>query len=57
MGMEPGRLKLTWASASEGAKFTEEVTSFVEQVRALGPLNWPAAPAYDIHPAEMLTAE
>jgi F420-non-reducing hydrogenase iron-sulfur subunit len=44
IGIEPGRLKLTWASAAEGAKFTEEVTGMVEQVRALGPLNWPAAP-------------
>lgn len=47
MGIEPGRLKLTWASASEGVKFTEEVTSMVEQVRALGPLNWPAAPSHE----------
>lgn len=48
MGIEPGRLKLTWASASEGVKFTEEVTSMVEQVRALGPLNWPAAPSHEL---------
>lgn len=43
MGIEPGRLKLIWASAAEGAIFAEEVNKFVEQVRALGPLNWPAA--------------
>jgi F420-non-reducing hydrogenase iron-sulfur subunit len=43
LGIEPGRLKLTWASAGEGAIFADAVTSFVEQVRALGPLNWPAA--------------
>jgi F420-non-reducing hydrogenase iron-sulfur subunit len=41
MGIEPGRLKLQWASAAEGALFTEEVNKFVEQVRSLGPLNWP----------------
>ena len=40
MGVEPGRLKLLWASAAEGAIFAREITSFVEQVRALGPLNW-----------------
>jgi F420-non-reducing hydrogenase iron-sulfur subunit len=40
MGIEPGRLKLLWASAAEGAIFAEEVNKFVEQVRELGPLNW-----------------
>lgn len=42
-GIEPERLKLVWASAAEGAIFTENVNSFVEQVRALGPLNWPTS--------------
>lgn len=41
MGIEPGRLRLVWASASEGNKLVEEIKSFVEQVRALGPLGWP----------------
>ncbi|MBN2149159.1 MAG: hydrogenase iron-sulfur subunit [Anaerolineales bacterium] len=40
MGIEPERLKLMWASAAEGAIFAEEINKFVEQVRALGPLNW-----------------
>jgi F420-non-reducing hydrogenase iron-sulfur subunit len=40
MGIEPGRLKLLWASAAEGAIFADEVTKFVEQVRKLGPLGW-----------------
>lgn len=40
MGMEPGRLKLLWASAAEGAIFASEISKFVEEVRALGPLNW-----------------
>jgi F420-non-reducing hydrogenase iron-sulfur subunit len=40
MGIEQERMKLLWASAAEGAIFAREVTSFVEQVRALGPLNW-----------------
>ena len=40
MGIEPERLKLVWASAAEGVKFAEETTKLVEEVRALGPLNW-----------------
>ncbi|OGN72951.1 MAG: methyl-viologen-reducing hydrogenase subunit delta [Chloroflexi bacterium GWB2_49_20] len=40
MGMEPGRLKLLWASAAEGALFASEINKFVEEVRQLGPLNW-----------------
>ena len=40
-GIEPGRIKLVWASAAEGLKLTEEINAFVEEVRALGPLNWP----------------
>ena len=42
MGIEPERLKLLWASASEGAIFASEITKFAEQVKALGPLNWDA---------------
>jgi len=41
MGIEPERLKLVWASAAEGAKLSSEITTFVEEIRALGPLNWP----------------
>ena len=40
MGLEPGRLKLLWASAAEGAIFAAEINKFVEEVRQLGPLNW-----------------
>jgi len=43
MGIEPQRLKLLWASAAEGAIFTEEVTKFTEEIRSLGPLNWPTS--------------
>jgi F420-non-reducing hydrogenase iron-sulfur subunit len=42
MGIEPERLKLLWASASEGQLFADEVNKFVEEVRALGSLNWNA---------------
>jgi F420-non-reducing hydrogenase iron-sulfur subunit len=40
MGIEPGRLKLLWASAAEGQIFANEINKFVEEVKALGPLNW-----------------
>jgi F420-non-reducing hydrogenase iron-sulfur subunit len=41
LGIEPGRLKLVWASAAEGMHLADEITKFTEEVRALGPLNWP----------------
>ena len=40
MGLEPERIHLVWASAAEGARFASEVASFVEEIRALGPLHW-----------------
>lgn len=40
MGIEPERINLTWASAAEGVQLAEAITKFVEQIRALGPLNW-----------------
>src|SRR5512137_1643688 len=40
MGIDPGRLKLVWASAAEGANLAKEINQFVEEVRGLGPLNW-----------------
>ena len=36
-GVESGRLYVDWVSASEGKKFADVVTTFTEQVRALGP--------------------
>ena len=41
MGIEPNRLKLVWASAAEGVQLAEAITKMVEEVRKLGPLNWP----------------
>jgi F420-non-reducing hydrogenase iron-sulfur subunit len=41
-GINPDRVKLVWASAAEGVKLAREIGTFVEEVRALGPLNWPA---------------
>jgi F420-non-reducing hydrogenase iron-sulfur subunit len=41
LGVEPGRVKLVWASAAEGHRLAQEIAAMVEEVRALGPLNWP----------------
>lgn len=51
MGIEPERVRLVWASAAEGARFAEEVTRMVEDIRRLGPLNWPAIAADGAEPA------
>jgi F420-non-reducing hydrogenase iron-sulfur subunit len=41
LGIEPERFRLVWASAAEGQLLAEQVDSFVEDVRKLGPLEWP----------------
>jgi F420-non-reducing hydrogenase iron-sulfur subunit len=41
MGIEPQRLKLVWASAAEGVRLADEITNFIEEVRTVGPLQWP----------------
>ncbi len=41
LGIEPERFRHDWVSAAEGEKFTRVVTEMTEQVRRLGPLNWP----------------
>ena len=41
MGIEPGRVKLVWASAAEGVYLAGEIAKLTEEIRALGPLNWP----------------
>jgi F420-non-reducing hydrogenase iron-sulfur subunit len=41
MGIEPERIKLVWASAAEGVKLAQAITDMVEEIRTLGPLNWP----------------
>lgn len=37
LGLEAERLRLSWISASEGAKFQQVVTEFTEKIRELGP--------------------
>jgi coenzyme F420-reducing hydrogenase delta subunit len=40
VGIEGDRLNLVWVSSAEAPRFAEEMTGFIEKVRALGPLNW-----------------
>jgi F420-non-reducing hydrogenase iron-sulfur subunit len=44
-GIEEERVRLEWVSASEGEKFAHVVNEITEDVRKLGPLNWPAVSA------------
>ncbi len=40
-GINPDRVKLVWASAAEGVRLAKEISVFVDEIRALGPLDWP----------------
>ncbi|NIS82781.1 MAG: hydrogenase iron-sulfur subunit [Anaerolineales bacterium] len=42
LGLEEERVRLQWASAAEGVHLAEAINEMVDQVRALGPLNWPS---------------
>lgn len=44
IGIEPERVKLVWASAAEGVHLAHEIGVFVDEIKALGPLDWPTAP-------------
>jgi F420-non-reducing hydrogenase iron-sulfur subunit len=48
LGIEPARLQLVWASAGEGVRLAGEIARMTEEVRALGPLDWPAGDIVDI---------
>lgn len=37
VGIEPQRFKMSWVSAAEGAKFTEIIGEFVQELKPLGP--------------------
>ena len=37
LGVEPGRIQMSWVSASEGQKWAQVVSSVTEDVRKLGP--------------------
>jgi F420-non-reducing hydrogenase iron-sulfur subunit len=38
-GIEEGRVRLEWVSASEGDRFAKVVNEMTEQVRQLGPFS------------------
>ena len=38
IGMNPGRLRLEWVSASQGIRFAEIMTDFVKKLKEIGPL-------------------
>jgi F420-non-reducing hydrogenase iron-sulfur subunit len=38
-GIEEGRMRLDWVSASEADKFAETIQDMVKTIKALGPLN------------------
>jgi F420-non-reducing hydrogenase iron-sulfur subunit len=37
LGLEPGRLRLEWISASEGQKFADVCKEFTDKIKELGP--------------------
>lgn len=37
VGLEPQRLRMSWISAAEGAKFAQVIKHFVDDLRTLGP--------------------
>jgi len=41
IGIEPQRLRLEWVSATEGTRYAQIVNEMTEQIRQLGPLNFP----------------
>jgi F420-non-reducing hydrogenase iron-sulfur subunit len=56
LGIDPGRVRLEWVSASEGARFQQVVSEFTEQIRELGPLHlseW----AFQLDASEIPTPE
>jgi F420-non-reducing hydrogenase iron-sulfur subunit len=53
LGIEPQRLQLVWASAAEGVRLANEIARVTEEVRALGPLNWPAGDLVDLGAADL----
>ena len=57
LGIEPGRLKLVWASAAEGVHLAEEIKKMTEEVRALGPLRWSPDNNGKLHPIPVSAKE
>ena len=57
LGLEEDRVRLQWASAAEGVQLAEVINEMVDQVRALGPLNWPGYWSEDVDAAIERIAE
>ena len=53
LGIEPQRLQLVWASAAEGVRLAGEINRVTDEVRELGPLNWPAGNLVDLDSADL----
>jgi F420-non-reducing hydrogenase iron-sulfur subunit len=53
LGIEPQRLQLVWASAAEGVRLAHEINRVTDEVRELGPLNWPAGNLVDLDSADL----
>jgi F420-non-reducing hydrogenase iron-sulfur subunit len=53
LGIEPQRLQLVWASAAEGVRLAHEINRVTDEVRELGPLNWPAGNLVDLDNADL----
>jgi F420-non-reducing hydrogenase iron-sulfur subunit len=53
LGIEPERLQLVWASAAEGVRLAGEIARVTEEVRAIGPLNWPAGDIVDVEGVDL----
>ncbi len=53
LGIEPQRLQLVWASAAEGVRLAGEINRVTDEVRALGPLNWPADTVVDLDAVDL----
>jgi F420-non-reducing hydrogenase iron-sulfur subunit len=53
LGIEPARLQLVWASAAEGVRLANEIARVTEEVRAIGPLNWPAGGVVDVDAVDL----
>ncbi len=56
-GLEEERVRLQWASAAEGVQLAEAINEMVDQVRALGPLNWSGNWSEDVDTAIERIAE
>ena len=53
LGIDPQRLQLVWASAAEGVRLAGEINRVTDEVRELGPLNWPAGNLVDLDSADL----